>query len=84
MPIERVTNIYSGDLGLDEVVATRCYVHLARMDDNNKFWMCIEADGRRIDVWLSAHGAIRAYVEENGRPSFPTAQGGETSRSGAQ
>lgn len=71
MPIERVTNVYPEDHGLDEIVATGCYVHVERMD-NNVFWMCVEADGRRIDVWLRARGTIKAHVEENGRPSDPT------------
>lgn len=71
MPIERVTNVYKTDHGLDEIVATNAYVHVERMD-NNRIWMCVEADGRRIAAWFSAKGTIKAYVEDEGRALSPS------------
>jgi hypothetical protein len=51
---------------LMEVVG-RGKVHLAPMS-NNHWWMVLEAEGQRVDVWLHASGRITATFETDETP----------------
>jgi hypothetical protein len=47
---------------LDEIVASGASVHLEQMA-GNKWWLEVEAGGKRVSVWLTAKGKIGVYYE---------------------
>jgi hypothetical protein len=48
----------------DELFARNARIHVETMN-TNCVWLCVEADGKRIDLWIRAKGKLSYYTEES-------------------